>query len=58
MPVTDLDPGHVENLSQRLLGHGVRPTAQRLRIAGGVPGQNFDDLILLLLSSAMLKRFA
>jgi len=31
--MTDLDPGQVENLNQRLLGHGVRPTAQRLRIA-------------------------
>jgi len=33
MPMTDLDPGLVENLNQRLMRAGVRPTAQRLRIA-------------------------
>lgn len=33
MPMSDLDPGVVENLNQRLLQAGVRPTAQRLRIA-------------------------
>ena len=31
--MTDLDPGLVENLNQRLMRAGVRPTAQRLRIA-------------------------
>jgi Fur family iron response transcriptional regulator len=31
--MTDLDPGVVENLNQRLIQAGVRPTAQRLRIA-------------------------
>jgi Fur family iron response transcriptional regulator len=31
--MTDLDPGHVEHLNQRLIQAGVRPTAQRLRIA-------------------------
>jgi Fur family transcriptional regulator, iron response regulator len=39
MPVTDLDPGQVENLNQRLVGHGVRPTAQRLRIAALLLGR-------------------
>jgi Fur family transcriptional regulator, iron response regulator len=39
MPMTDLDPGIVENLSQRLVGHGVRPTAQRLRIASVLLGR-------------------
>ena len=33
MPITDLDPGMVESLSHRLTHAGVRPTAQRLRIA-------------------------
>ena len=33
MPITDLDPGLVESLNQRLIRAGVRPTAQRLRIA-------------------------
>ena len=33
MPMADLDPGHVENLNKRLIQAGVRPTAQRLRIA-------------------------
>ena len=37
--MTDLDPGQVENLNQRLLGHGVRPTAQRLRIAALLLGR-------------------
>jgi Fur family iron response transcriptional regulator len=31
--MTDLDPGIVQNLNQRLIQAGVRPTAQRLRIA-------------------------
>ena len=39
MPMSDLDPGLVENLNQRLLGHGVRPTAQRLRIASLLLGR-------------------
>ena len=33
MPMTDLDPGLVEHLNQRLIQAGVRPTSQRLRIA-------------------------
>jgi Fur family iron response transcriptional regulator len=33
MPITDLDPGLVESLNQRLIRAGIRPTAQRLRIA-------------------------
>jgi len=33
MPITDLDPGLVESLNQKLIRAGVRPTAQRLRIA-------------------------
>ena len=33
MPMTELDPGVVENLNQRMVQAGVRPTAQRLRIA-------------------------
>jgi Fur family iron response transcriptional regulator len=31
--MTDLEPGLAENLNQRLIQAGVRPTAQRLRIA-------------------------
>jgi len=31
--MTELDPGIVQNLNQRLIQAGVRPTAQRLRIA-------------------------
>ena len=33
MPITDLDPGLTESLNHRLTRAGVRPTAQRLRIA-------------------------
>ncbi|HEV8443043.1 MAG TPA: Fur family transcriptional regulator [Steroidobacteraceae bacterium] len=33
MPITELDPGLVESLNQKLIRAGVRPTAQRLRIA-------------------------
>lgn len=33
MSFGELDGSQAENLHQRLLGHGVRPTAQRLRIA-------------------------
>jgi len=33
MSTPDLDPGLVEDLNQRLTRAGVRPTAQRLRIA-------------------------
>ena len=33
MSSTELDPGFTENLNQRLMRAGVRPTAQRLRIA-------------------------
>ena len=32
--MTDLDPALLESLNKRLLGHGVRPTAQRLRSEG------------------------
>ena len=39
MSLTDLEAGVVENLNQRLLGHGVRPTAQRLRIASLLLGR-------------------
>jgi Fur family iron response transcriptional regulator len=39
MSISDLDPGLVENLNQKLLGHGVRPTAQRLRIASLLLGR-------------------
>jgi Fur family iron response transcriptional regulator len=35
----DLDPGVLENLSQRLMSHGVRPTAQRMRIASLLLGR-------------------
>jgi Fur family iron response transcriptional regulator len=31
--MTDLEPGLVEHLNQRMIQAGVRPTAQRLRIA-------------------------
>ncbi len=37
--MSDLDPGLVENLNQRLLAQGVRPTAQRLRIAALLLGR-------------------
>jgi Fur family transcriptional regulator, iron response regulator len=33
MPMTDLDPGLIDSLNHRLTRAGVRPTAQRLRIA-------------------------
>jgi Fur family iron response transcriptional regulator len=39
MSLTELDASQVENLNQRLLGHGVRPTAQRLRIAALLLGR-------------------
>ncbi|HTU67331.1 MAG TPA: Fur family transcriptional regulator [Steroidobacteraceae bacterium] len=39
MQAVELEPGQVENLTQRLLAHGVRPTAQRLRIAGLLMGR-------------------
>ena len=39
MSMSDLDPGLAENLNRRLLGHGVRPTAQRLRIASLLLGR-------------------
>lgn len=39
MQALELEPGDVENLSQKLLAHGVRPTAQRLRIAGLLLGR-------------------
>lgn len=37
--MTDLEPSVVDNLDQRLLSHGVRPTAQRLRIASLLLGR-------------------
>lgn len=39
MPVTELNASQVESLNQRLLGQGVRPTAQRLRIAALLLGR-------------------
>jgi Fur family iron response transcriptional regulator len=39
MALTDLEPSVVDNLNQRLLSHGVRPTAQRLRIASLLLGR-------------------
>lgn len=39
MPVTELEPAFAETLNQRLLSHGVRPTAQRLRIASLLLGK-------------------
>lgn len=39
MPMTDLDPAFVENLNQRLTSAGVRPTAQRMRIASLLLGR-------------------
>lgn len=37
--MTELEPAVAEKLNQRLLGHGVRPTAQRLRIASLLLGK-------------------
>src|SRR5262245_60582121 len=39
MPDHDAEPVSHEALTQRLLGHGVRPTAQRLRIAALLLGR-------------------
>src|SRR5688572_30747199 len=39
MPMSDLDPTIVESLNQRLTRAGVRPTAQRLRIAALLLGR-------------------
>jgi len=39
MPMTDLDPGLAESLNQRLSRAGVRPTAQRMRIASLLLGR-------------------
>jgi Fur family iron response transcriptional regulator len=39
MSMTDLDRGLVENLNQRLVGSGVRPTTQRLHIAALLLGR-------------------
>ena len=58
MSMTDLDPGLVENLNQRLLGHGVRPTAQRLRIASlllGRPQHLSAEQVLAGLRAAGLR---
>jgi Fur family iron response transcriptional regulator len=37
--MTELEPAVAEKLIQRLAGHGVRPTAQRLRIASLLLGK-------------------
>ena len=37
--MTELAPVAVENLKQRLMSHGVRPTSQRLRIASLLLGR-------------------
>lgn len=37
--MTELEPAVAEKLIQRLIGHGVRPTAQRLRIASLLLGK-------------------
>jgi Fur family transcriptional regulator, iron response regulator len=58
MSMSDLDPGLVENLNQRLLGHGVRPTAQRLRIASlllGRPQHLSAEQVLAGLRAAGLR---
>jgi len=39
MPLTDLDPALIESLNQRLARAGVRPTAQRMRIASLLLGR-------------------
>jgi len=39
MPMTDLDPALIESLNQRLARAGVRPTAQRMRIASLLLGR-------------------
>jgi len=39
MPITDLDPAIVESLNKRLTRAGVRPTAQRMRIASLLLGR-------------------
>jgi len=39
MATPDIDPGQLDHLNQRLLAHGVRPTAQRLRIASLLLGR-------------------
>jgi len=39
MPMTDLDPGLAESLNLRLSRAGVRPTAQRMRIASLLLGR-------------------
>ena len=56
--MTDLDPGVVENLNQRLARAGVRPTAQRLRIASlllGRPQHLSADQVLAGLRSQGLR---
>ena len=58
MPMTDLDPALVESLSQRLTRSGVRPTAQRLRIASlllGRPQHLSAEQVLAGLRSAGLR---
>jgi Fur family iron response transcriptional regulator len=37
--MTELEPAIAEKLNQRLASHGVRPTAQRLRIASLLLGK-------------------
>jgi Fur family transcriptional regulator, iron response regulator len=39
MQITDLDPALIESLNQRLTRAGVRPTAQRMRIASLLLGR-------------------
>jgi len=56
--MSDLDPGLVENLNQRLLSHGVRLTAQRLRIASlllGRPQHLSAEQVLAGLRSAGMR---
>jgi Fur family iron response transcriptional regulator len=56
--MTDLSPALSESLNKRLLGHGVRPTAQRLRIASlllGRPQHLSADQVLAGLRSEGLR---
>ena len=56
--MTDLDPALLQSLHKRLLGHGVRPTAQRLRIASlllGRPQHHSADQVLAGLRSEGLR---
>jgi Fur family iron response transcriptional regulator len=58
MPISDLDPGLIDNLNKRLVSHGVRPTAQRLRIASlllGRPQHLSAEQVLVGLRNAGLR---